>query len=107
MRRRENNCEAINYFSNYNLSVKRLSNIGYAVSHADDVYKLLNPNSKHFIEPGDVIWLERSNGDRQKSKVNSHFKDDDSDNETGNFKNISEKEKASVEALRETSKLKS
>ena len=60
--------------------------------------------------------MKKSYGDWQKSKLESHFKDDESDNETDNLKNQSEKEKTSIDAsndekteraLRETSKLKS
>jgi hypothetical protein len=89
---------------------------GYDVNHADDVYRLLNLTSKHIIKSRDVVWLGKSDGDWQRSKVSSNFKDDNSDNETDNLKNQSKEETTSVDtskdektarALKETPKLKS
>jgi hypothetical protein len=37
--------------------------VGYAVSHADDVYRLLNSKTKSIIKSRDVVWLNESYGD--------------------------------------------
>jgi hypothetical protein len=34
--------------------------VGYAMSHADDVYRLLNPKTKRIMKLRDVVWLEKS-----------------------------------------------
>jgi hypothetical protein len=34
--------------------------VGYAVNHADDVYRLLNSETKSIIISRDVVWLNKS-----------------------------------------------
>jgi hypothetical protein len=34
--------------------------VGFAVNHADDVYRLLNPKTKIIIKSRDVAWLNKS-----------------------------------------------
>jgi hypothetical protein len=33
--------------------------VGYAVNHADEVYKLLNPKTKSIIKSKDIVWLNK------------------------------------------------
>jgi hypothetical protein len=91
--------------------------VGYAVNHADDVYRLLNAKTKSIIKSRDVMWLNKSYGAWIKSK-NDTSVNDDSDNEIDNSKNKIEIEKPFndapnegenervASALRQTSKLK-
>jgi hypothetical protein len=91
--------------------------IGYAVNHADDVYRLLNPKTKSIIESRDDLWLNKSYGAWIKSK-NDTSVSDDSDSETDTLKNKIEIEKPFNDApndgknervartLRQTSKFK-
>jgi hypothetical protein len=92
--------------------------VGYAVNHADDVYRLLNPKTKSIIKSRDVVWLNKSYGAWIKSK-NDTSVSDDSDNEIETLKNKIEIEKPFNDApndgknervarsLRQTFKLKS
>jgi hypothetical protein len=43
--------------------------VGYAVNHADDVYRLLNPKTKSIIKSRDVVWLNKCYGAWIKSKM--------------------------------------
>jgi hypothetical protein len=92
--------------------------VGYAVNHADYVYRLLNSKTKSIIKPRDVMWLNKSYGAWVKVK-NDTTVSDDSDSEIGNLKNKIETEKPFNDApndgkneriawsLSQTSKLKS
>jgi hypothetical protein len=66
--------------------------VGYAVKHADDVYRLLNPKTKSIIKSRDVMWLNKSYRTWIKSK-NDTSVNDDSDSEIDTLKNKIEIEK--------------
>jgi hypothetical protein len=92
--------------------------VGYAVNHADDFYRLLNPTIKIIIGSRDVVWLNKSYGPWIKSK-NDTSVCDDSDSEVKNLKDKREIEISSSDVpiygnneriamnLKQTSKLKS
>jgi hypothetical protein len=63
------------------------------VNHADDVYRLLNPKTKHNTKSRDVVWLWKIYAEWSTSKADSNFKDDDSDNETDDLGSKSVKDK--------------
>jgi hypothetical protein len=42
--------------------------VGYAVNHADDVYRLMNQKAKSIIKSSDGVWLNKSYGALMKSK---------------------------------------
>jgi hypothetical protein len=66
--------------------------VGYAVNHADDVYKLLNPKTKSIIKSRDLVCLIKIYGAWIKSK-NYTSVSDDSDSEIDPMKNKIEAEK--------------
>jgi hypothetical protein len=66
--------------------------VGYAVNHADDDYRLLNPKTKSIIKSRDVVWLNKSYGAWIKIKNDTNVKDD-SDSEIDTLKNKIEAEK--------------
>jgi hypothetical protein len=66
--------------------------VGYAVNHADDVYRLLNSETKSIIISRDVVWLNKSYVAWIKSK-NGTSVSDDSDSEIDTLKNKIETEK--------------
>jgi hypothetical protein len=53
--------------------------VGYAIKHADDVNRLLNPKTKSIIKSRDFVWFNQSYGVWIKSK-NDTSVSDDSDN---------------------------
>jgi hypothetical protein len=66
---------------------------GYPSNHTNDVYKLLNPITKHFINLRDVIWLNTTKGESIRSKGNIENVDDDilySEIEIGSLMNLVE-----------------
>jgi hypothetical protein len=90
--------------------------VGYAINHADDVNRLLNPRTKCIIKSRDVIWLGKSYGEWSRTKEDSILKDHDSDAENEVLEGKSAKELTQSDdsnkekmkkALRETSILKS
>jgi hypothetical protein len=92
--------------------------VGYAVNHADDVYRLLNPKTKSIIKSRDLVCLNKSYGAWIKSKYDTSVSDD-SDSEIDTLKNKIETEKPfndapndeknerAARALRQTSNIKS
>ena len=42
--------------------------IGFLQSHANDIYRVLNPKTNHIVKSRDVVWLNKSYGDWIKSK---------------------------------------
>jgi hypothetical protein len=64
----------------------------YAVNHADDVYRLLNPKTKSIIKSRDVVWLNKSYGAWIELK-NDISVSDDSDSEIDILKNKIETER--------------
>jgi hypothetical protein len=92
--------------------------VGYAVNHADDVYRLLNPKTKSINKSRNVVWLNKRYGAWIKSKSDTSVSDD-SESEIDTLKNKVETEKPFndapndrkneivARALRQTSKLKS
>jgi hypothetical protein len=66
--------------------------VGYAVNHADDVYRLMHPKTKSIIKSRDVLWLNISYGAWIKSK-NDTSVSDDSDSKIETLKNKIETEK--------------
>jgi hypothetical protein len=65
--------------------------VGYAVNHADDVYRLLNPKTKNIIKSRYVVWLNKSYGTWIESKIDTSVSDD-SDSEIVTLKNKIETE---------------
>jgi hypothetical protein len=59
--------------------------VGYAVNHANDVYRLLNPKIKRIIKSRDFIWLNKSYGTWIESKNNTSV-NYDSESEVDNLK---------------------
>jgi hypothetical protein len=53
--------------------------VGYSVNHSNDVYQMLNLDSKRIIHSRDIIWLERNFKTWSKSKVSTEKLDDDDD----------------------------
>jgi hypothetical protein len=53
--------------------------VGYSVDHANNVYRMLNLNSKSIIQTRDVVWLEKCYNDRRKNKTPSNDNDKDED----------------------------
>jgi hypothetical protein len=45
--------------------------VGHAVNHSNDVYRMLNLDSKRIIHSRDIIWLERNFKTWSKSKVST------------------------------------
>jgi hypothetical protein len=66
--------------------------VGYAVNHADDVYRLLNTKTKSIIKLRDFVRLNKSYGTWIESK-NDTSVSDYSDSEIVDLKNKSEDEK--------------
>jgi hypothetical protein len=93
--------------------------VGYAVNHADDVYRVLNPTTKIIIKSRDVLRLNNKYETWIKSKKEDTSVSNDSDGQVEILKDKHEIEKSSSEvpvdgknvriemALKETSKLKS
>ena len=93
--------------------------VGYPENHSDDVYRVFNPTTKQVIKSRDLIWLNLSYGNWNKSKSNLKIDDDDlSDSEApcDDAKNLAVPEEPTPEGtealkykkvLKETSKLKS
>jgi hypothetical protein len=57
--------------------------VGYSVDHANDVYRMLNLNSKSIIQKREVFWLEKYYNAWRKSKAPSN--DNDKDDDIGDF----------------------
>jgi hypothetical protein len=53
--------------------------VGYLLDHANDVYWILNLNSKRLIQTRDVFWLEKCYNDWCKNKYPSNYNDKDED----------------------------
>jgi hypothetical protein len=64
--------------------------VGHALSHADDVNRLLNPKTKSIIKSRDVVWSNKSYGACIDSKNDTSVHD--SDSEVDNLKDKSETE---------------
>jgi hypothetical protein len=85
--------------------------VGYAVNHADDVHRLLNPKTKIIVKSRDLLYLNKSYGAWIKSK-NDTSVSDDSDSEIEFEKPFNDapndgKNERVARDLRQTSKSKS
>jgi hypothetical protein len=58
--------------------------VGYSFDHANDVYRILNLNSKRITQTRDVIWLVKCYDNWLKNKAPSN--DNDMDEDIGNSK---------------------
>jgi hypothetical protein len=50
---------------------------GYSVDQANDVYRMLNLNSKRIIQTRDVVWLGKCYNDWRKNEAPSNDSDKD------------------------------
>jgi len=51
--------------------------VGYSVNHSNDVYRMLDLDSKRIIHSRDIIWLERNFKTWSRSKISTEKLDDD------------------------------
>jgi len=51
--------------------------VGYSVNHSNDVYRMLNLDSKRIIHSRDIIWLESNFKTWSRSKISTDKLDDD------------------------------
>jgi uncharacterized protein YwqG len=51
--------------------------VGYSVDHANDVYRMLNLNTKRIINTRDVVWLKKSYKTWSKNLIPSNEQEDD------------------------------
>jgi hypothetical protein len=55
--------------------------VGYSVNHSNDVYRILNLDSKRIIHSRDIIWLERNFKTWSRSKISVEKLDDADDDD--------------------------
>jgi hypothetical protein len=55
--------------------------VGYSVHHANDVYRILNLDTKRIIHSRDIIWLKEANNDWIERKVSQKKENDDEDDD--------------------------
>jgi hypothetical protein len=60
--------------------------VGYSVHHANDVYRILNLNTKRIIQSRDIIWLNEAYHDWNEKKVYKKGIDDEDDDGIANSK---------------------
>ena len=60
--------------------------MGYSVNHAQDVYRMLNMNTKSIINSRDIIWVNQMYKDWKMRNMNRYVEDDDDDDDVGELK---------------------
>jgi hypothetical protein len=60
--------------------------VGYSVHHVNDVYRILNLDTKSIIQSRDIIWLNKPFFDWNEKKVSQKKEEDDDSDVISNLK---------------------